>query len=382
MASLFQPAPPSTKLGRYRILSPNAGVRVSPIAIGGMSFGAKWKELGIMTAALDKEASFKLLDAFFDAGGNFIDTANNYQDEESEAIIGEWTEKRGIRDQLVIATKYTMNYKRGKDDVAIQMNYTGNSLKSLHLSVEASLRKLRTSYIDILYVHWWAWDTSIREIMNGLHSLVMSGKVLYLGISDTPAWVVAKANEWARSNGKTPFSIYQGRWSILDRAFEREIIPMAREEGLALAPWGVLGQGRIRTDEEEERRKKRGETGDTRGFQWIRTPDQVKLSHKLEEIAKEVGAKHITAVALAYVLHKTPYVYPIMGVSNVEQLEANLKALDISLTPEHIKAMESVLPFEPGFPHDIIGNGTADPAMITATGNTDRWMPVPALPSM
>ncbi|KIJ22754.1 hypothetical protein M422DRAFT_196755, partial [Sphaerobolus stellatus SS14] len=171
---------------------------------------------------------------------------------------------------------------------------------------------------------------------------------------DTPAWVVAKANEWARSNGKTPFSIYQGRWSILDRAFEREIIPMAREEGLALAPWGVLGQGRIRTDEEEERRKKRGETGDTRGFQWIRTPDQVKLSHKLEEIAKEVGAKHITAVALAYVLHKTPYVYPIMGVSNVEQLEANLKALDISLTPEHIKAMESVLPFEPGFPHDII----------------------------
>ncbi|KIJ54218.1 hypothetical protein M422DRAFT_153871 [Sphaerobolus stellatus SS14] len=355
MASLFQPAPPpSTKLGRYRILSPNAGVRVSPISIGGMSFGTKWKELGIMTAALDKEASFKLLDTFFDAGGNFIDTANNYQDEDSETIIGEWAEKRGIRDQLVIATKYTTNYKRGKDDVAIQMNYVGNSLKSLHVSVEASLKKLRTSYIDILYVHWWAWDTSIREIMNGLHSLVMSGKVLYLGISDAPAWVVAKANEWARSNGKTPFSIYQGRWSILDRAFEREIIPMAREEGLALAPWGVLGQGRIRTDEEEERRKQTGETGRTRGNQWMRTPDQVKLSHKLEEIVKEVGAKHITAVALAYVLHKTPYVYPIMGVSNVEQLEANLEALDISLTPEHIKAMESVLPFEPGFPHDII----------------------------
>ncbi|KIJ54217.1 hypothetical protein M422DRAFT_25161 [Sphaerobolus stellatus SS14] len=384
MASLFQPAPPPpTKLGRYRILSPNAGVRVSPISLGGLTFGTKWKEHKFgMTTAVDRETSFKILDTFYDAGGNFIDTANNYQDEDSEAIIGEWAEKRGIRDQLVIATKYSCNYKRGKDDITIQMNYAGNSLKSLHLSVEASLKKLRTSYIDIFYVHWWAWDTSIREIMNGLHSLVMSGKVLYLGISDAPAWVVAKANEWARSNGKTPFSIYQGRWSILDRAFEREIIPMARDEGLALAPWGVLGQGRIRTDEEEEKRKQTGEGGRKSENEWMRTPDQAKLSRKLEEIAKEVGAKHITAVALAYVLHKTPYVYPIMGVSNVEQLEANLEALDIVLTHEHIKAMESVLPFEPGFPHDIIGNGTVDPAMITAAGNTDRWKPIPALPSV
>jgi aryl-alcohol dehydrogenase-like predicted oxidoreductase len=167
--SLFQPPPPPpTKLGRYRILSPNAGVRVSPLQLGAMSVGDKWS--GSM-GSMDKEGSFKLLDAFYEAGvsdpfdryfviidpallqGNFIDTANNYQDETSEMFIGEWAEQRGIRDQLVIATKYSANYKRGDNQIPIKMNYSGNSHKTLHVSVEASLKKLRTTYIDILYIH-------------------------------------------------------------------------------------------------------------------------------------------------------------------------------------------------------------------------------------
>jgi aryl-alcohol dehydrogenase-like predicted oxidoreductase len=166
--SLWQPPPPPpTKLGRYRVLSPNAGVRVSPLQLGGASIGDKWTSMGKM----DKESSFKLLDTFYEAGvstmsvqdfviinqwlsrqGNFIDTANAYQDETSEKFIGEWAETRGIRDQLVIATKYSTNYKRG-DSIPITINYMGNSHKSLHSSVEASLKKLRTTYIDILYVH-------------------------------------------------------------------------------------------------------------------------------------------------------------------------------------------------------------------------------------
>lgn len=165
----FQQAPPAlTKLGRYRVLSPNAGVRVSPLQLGAMNVGDKWSaNMGTM----DKESSFKLLDAFYEAGvsvafdsdfvitdsvflqGNFIDTANNYQDETSEMFIGEWAEQRGIRDQLVIATKYSANYKRGSNTIPIKMNYAGNSHKTLHISVEASLKKLRTAYIDILYVH-------------------------------------------------------------------------------------------------------------------------------------------------------------------------------------------------------------------------------------
>ncbi|KIJ55749.1 hypothetical protein M422DRAFT_24276 [Sphaerobolus stellatus SS14] len=379
--SLWKPAPPPpTKLGVYRVLSPKAGIRVSPLQLGGLNIGDKWSShLG----AMDKESSFKLLDAYYTAGGNFIDTSNNYQDETSEMYIGEWAEQRGIRDQLVIATKYSANYKNNREDIPIKINYVGNSVKNMHVSVEASLKKLRTSYIDILYIHWWDYSISIEEVMSGLHHLVALGKVLYLGISDAPAWVVASANQWARCHGKTPFVIYQGNWSILERSFERDIIPMARAEGLALAPWGVLGGGRIYTDEEEQRRKESGEKGRViLNPNWERTPNEVKISRKLEEVAKEVGAKNITAVAIAYVMHKTPYVFPIIGGRKTEQLYANVEALDIQLKPEHIQSLESVLPFEPGFPHYMIGDGTKDMPFWIAAGHTARWQVVPAAPTI
>ncbi|KAI9440921.1 NADP-dependent oxidoreductase domain-containing protein [Lactarius indigo] len=379
------PPPPPTKLGRYRTLSPLAGVRVSPLQLGAMSIGSKWQEFGV--GSMDKTNSFGLLDAYFDAGGNFIDTANTYQDESSEAFIGEWAEKRGIRDQLVIATKYSTNYKRTLGDHMV--NYSGNSTKSLHLSVDASLKKLRTTYIDILYVHWWDYTTSVEEVVNSLHILVQQGKVLYLGISDTPAWVVSKANQYAKDHGKTPFSIYQGSWSVFDRSFERDIIPMARSEGLALAPWGVLGAGKI---VEETRRREKSRT--IFGSNLERTPEQTKVYDVLEEIGKEVGTESLTAIAIAYHLQKLPYVFPIIGGRRVEQLMENIAALDISLTAEQIKRIEEASPFDPGFPHvmivrivssidrltraslvDVIaykGNGTSDTYYAQSAGHCDR----------
>ena len=141
------------------------------------------------------------------------------------------------------------------------MHYTGNNLKAMHISVHASLKKLRTSYIDIFYVHFWDYNCTVEEVMNSLHHLVAQGKVLYLGVSDTPAWIVSKANMYARLMGKTPFVIYQGAWSILQRDFERDIIPMARSEGMALMPWNVLASGKIRSDAEERRRRETGENG-------------------------------------------------------------------------------------------------------------------------
>ena len=190
-----------------------------------------------------------------------------------------------------------MDYKRGKDNIKQHVNYVGNNIKSMHLSVNASLKKLRTDYIDILYVHWWDWDTSVEEVMDGLHNLVAQGKVLYLvsysisflpanhllrafkGISDTPAWIVAQANQYAKYNQKTPFVIYQGAWSLLERSFERDIIPMARSLGLALAPFGTLGSGKFRTDEEEERRRVTGEKGrDVYGSGWERNENEKKIS--------------------------------------------------------------------------------------------------------
>ncbi|KAI0752669.1 Aldo/keto reductase [Daedaleopsis nitida] len=373
MSRLFQPAPPPpTKLGYYRQLSPLAGLHVSPLCLGAMSIGNKWEKFGM--GAMNKETSFKLLDAFYKAGGNFIDTANNYQDETSEEFIGEWMEKRNIRNQMVIATKYTTNYKRGSDDIAQKVHYTGNNVKAMHISVEDSLKKLRTSYIDILYVHWWDWDTSVEEVMNGLHHLVASGKVLYLGISDTPAWIVAKANQYARLTGKTPFVIYQGAWSILQRDFERDIIPMARAEGLALAPWNVLAGGHIRTDEEEERRRQTGEKGRIISRpDWERTEDERKVCKALEEVAKQAGTTSIQAVAVAYVMHKTTHVFPIIGGRKVEQLEGNIEALNITLSEEQVKYLESVLPFQPGFPHNILGDGSDFPYLQKDAANFVRW---------
>ncbi|KAJ3754650.1 Aldo/keto reductase [Lentinula raphanica] len=379
--SFWQPAPdPPTKLGVYRTLSARAGIRVSPICLGAMSIGDKWNEASLLQhfmGSMDKESSFKLLDAYFDMGGNFIDTANNYQHETSEEFIGEWMEKRQIRDQLVIATKYTTNYKMGDQNIKQKVNFTGNNAKSLHLSVEASLKKLRTSYIDILYVHWWDFDTSVEEVMDSLHNMVVSGKVIYLGISDTPAWIVSQANQYAKDHGKTPFVIYQGKWSVLDRSFERDIIPMARSQGMALAPWGVVGSGKLRTDAEEQRRKETGEKGrQMGGAGWERNEEQVKMSHALEKVANEIGAKHITAVAIAYVMQKTPYVFPIIGGRKVENLVANLEALDISLSDEQIKEIESVLPFDIGFPTDFIGDGSEHNFLLNATAKMQR-LPYP-----
>lgn len=153
-------------------------------------------------------------------------------------------------------------------------------MKSLTLSVNASLKKLRTDYIDLLYVHWWDFTTSVEEVMHGLNALISTGKVLYLGVSDTPAWVVVKANAYARQHGLRPFSVYQGRWSANFRDMEREIVPMCEDQGMAIAPWGPLGQGRLKPA------KTRAEqhVGAPRAAQMSET--EVKISDALEKVAK------------------------------------------------------------------------------------------------
>jgi aryl-alcohol dehydrogenase-like predicted oxidoreductase len=352
MAELFQPAPePPTELGRYRILSSTAGIRVSPLQLGAMSIGDAWSDF---MGSMDKASSFKLLDAFYEAGGNFIDTANNYQCEQSETWLGEWMAERKNRDQLVIATKFTTEYKAHELGKGKTVNYCGNHKRSLHMSVRDSLRKLQTDWIDILYLHWWDHTTSIEEIMDSLHILVEQGKVLYVGVSDTPAWVVSAANTYARAHGKTPFSIYQGQWNVLLRDFEREIIPMARHFGMALAPWNALGGGKFQTKKALEERKKRGE-----GLRSLRGPDQTKdeakMSEALAKVASEHGIESVTAIALAYVLSKAPNVFPLVGGRKVEHLQDNIQALKIKLTAEQIEYLESVKPFDVGFPNTFIG---------------------------
>jgi aryl-alcohol dehydrogenase-like predicted oxidoreductase len=338
-------APPAkSPLSRYRLLSPTASVRVSPLCLGAMNFGDAWKDY---MGACDQATTEKILDFFYSQGGNFIDTANNYQNEESEAWIGEWMKKRGVRDQMVIATKYTTSFRAGHPDSEIIANSTGNGTKSLNTSVAASLRKLQTDYIDLLYVHWWDYSTSIPELMQALNVLVTQGKVLYLGISDTPAWVVSKANQYARDHGLRQFSVYQGRWSAASRDFERDIIPMARDEGMGLCPWGALGGGKFKSDEQRQQ---------SGGRNVEASEEDIKVSKALEAVAKRKNTV-ITSVAQAYVMHKTPYVFPIIGGRTIDHLKANVEALTLSLSEEDIKEIESAIPFDIGFPNNFLWGG-------------------------
>ncbi|EIT82230.1 voltage-gated shaker-like K+ channel, subunit beta/KCNAB [Aspergillus oryzae 3.042] len=356
-------------LARYRQLAPSASVRVSPLCLGAMTFGTASKE---RYGECSKDATFEILDYFVSQGGNFIDTANAYREEQSEIWLGEWLASRQNRDQMVIATKYTTGWQGHHKD-KIQANYGGNGTKSMRISLEASLRKLQTTYIDLFYVHWWDYTVSIPELMHSLNDLVVSGKVLYLGISDTPAWVVAKANQYARDHGLRQFTVYQGMWNAAMRDFERDIIPMCRDEGMGLCPYGVLNQGRFQTEEGFKEREKRN---DGRNFIPLSEHDK-KVSRVLEDVANAKGVE-LLQVALAYVLQKTPYVFPIVGARKVEHIKGVVPAVGITLTTEEIEKIESAYTFDPGFPHTFLsGTLFGDGAPQGAYGPGDVWLTKP-----
>lgn len=295
-----------------------------------------------------KEDAFNILDTFYQNGGNFLDTANTYQEGQSEVWVGEWLTSRDVREQFVIATKYSASHSVGKKG-EITSNYGGNNTKSMRASIELSLKRLQTDYIDLFYVHWWDFTTSIPELMQSLNQLVASGKVLYLGISDTPAWVVSKANQYARDHGLRPFSVYQGMFNCNMRDFERDIIPMCHDEGMSLAPYGVLGQGRFQSQKVYQEREKHNPG---RNFIPLSEADK-KISNVLETIAGRKGTQ-VTSIALAYALQKTPYLFPIVGGRKVEHIQGNIDALAITLSPEDIEEIESVNEFDFGFPHTFL----------------------------
>ena len=349
LADLFSPFPaPKSGLGVHQALAPNAATRVSPLAIGGMNFGDRWDDF---MGAMSKDQVFELLDYFYDQGGNYVDTANNYQSEQSEEWIGDWIASRKNRESIVLATKFTTNYKVGQRDAfPIQSNFGGNTAKSLRVSVDASLKKLQTDYIDLLYVHWFDYTSTIEELCINLNHLVAAGKVLYLGVSDTPAWFVSQFNQYAKDHGLTPFSVYQGRWSAAERDFEREIIPMCRANGMGLAIWGALGGGNFKTKAEIEKAKAEGDQGRTLGGA---TPAQALVLPVLEKISNDTGY-NMTGVALAYIRSKEPYTIPIVGGRKISHLKDNIRALELKLSEEQIKEIEDAVQFEPGFPHNFI----------------------------
>ena len=416
---------PSTPLGLHRSLSPTASIKVSPLCLGGISIGSSWSP----TFGANEDP-FTLLDTFVELGGNFIDTSNVYNSEDSEKLIGEWMESRGVRDQMVVATKYSSGYKYHDDRVRFMTNYTGNSAKSMYVSVRDSLRKLRTEYIDILCKYdaskghhdrtpgtfadhptfaigrcplvcvepnpsplrgllmagRWDFGTSVEEVMRHLHALVMARQVLYLGVSDTPAWVVVKANACksssiphgnttkadrqpavAKANGLTPFSVYQGSWSAAQRDMEGEIIPMCQDQGLAVVPWASLGGGQLLSSEQ---RQKLEADPNQAGRQKNIKQSSIQVSDTLEAIASEKKTT-LQAIALAYLLSQYPHTVPLVGVQKVEHIKAMPAALEVDLSDEDIARIHKASPYDPGFPMTFLFNFRGDQPYHLGMGEKD-----------
>ena len=311
-----------------------------------------------------KEEAFAILDYYHDQGGNFLDTASNYQSEQSETWIGEWMASRpGLRDEMVVATKYSFYFTTYKGhDKILQSNFGGNNAKSMRLSLDASLKKLQTDYIDVFYVHWWDSTTSIPELMHSLNTFVEQGKVLYLGVSDTPAWIVSKANEYARGKGLRQFSVYQGLWNAAMRDFERDILPMCAAEGMGIVPWGVVGRGNFKSEKQRETSKGEGRQ--------MGGPSEAdfKVSKVLEKLADAKGTA-ITSIALAYIIQKVPYVFPLVGVRKIEHLKGNIEALGVTLTDDDVQEIEGATDFDVGFPLNFISSRPGGPR-----GPEDIWL--------
>ncbi|KAH8687321.1 NADP-dependent oxidoreductase domain-containing protein [Tricladium varicosporioides] len=336
-------------LAYHRILSPSASIKVSPICLGAMNFGSKWTQL---MGECTKETAFSILDFYHSSGGNFIDTANLYMGGESELWLGEWLTSRNIRDEMVIATKFSLTARmmvvEPEGSTAILSNYGGNNKKALRLSLQQSLENLKTDYVDIYYVHIWDGLTSIEELMHALHEVVVAGKVLYLGCSNWPAWLVVKANDYARHHSLTPFVVYEGRWNPAEREIEREILPMCKAEGMGIMVWNALGGGKFRVMKEEG-----GRNFDDAMEMGAPRDNFQKFAPVMEEIGKSKGTD-ATGVALRYGMLKAPYIFPIVGGRKIEHLKKNIAALSVNLSNEEIEKIEAAVPFDFSYPHIIL----------------------------
>lgn len=319
---------------KYKILG-NTGLRVSELCLGTMTFGEDWGW------GASKETCKELLEIYLDAGGNFIDTANNYTNGSSERILGELLQ--GMRQRMVLGSKYTLMTDPKN------INSGGNQRKNMMYAVEESLKKLKTDYIDLYWVHIRDRYTPVGEVIRGLEDLVRSGKVLYTGISDTPAWVTAKANAMAESRHWIPFNAIQVEYNLIERTPERELIPMAEEENLSVLAWSPLAGGLLSGKYNSENQKEKEESrlqGNPR-----LTDHNLAIADAVIEVARELEIP-APAVALSW-LKKNPGVIPIAGARKPHQLKENLECVDYDLPDGHMAKLNEASKIALGFPHDF-----------------------------
>ncbi|MEM6429203.1 MAG: aldo/keto reductase [Deinococcota bacterium] len=334
-------------------------MRVSELALGTMTFGERW---GWGASRAESRAMFE---AYAHTGGNFIDTANLYTEGESEQFVGEFIAVD--RDHFVVASKYSLG------SVESDANAVGNSRKSLMGSLQASLKRLQTTYLDILWLHAWDATTPVREVMRALDDVVRMGLVRYVAVSDTPAWVVSQANTYAELHGLTPFTGLQIEYSLIERTPERDLLPMARAFEMAVTPWGALASGiltgKYNTDKNNKSEPSEGRipTGHAR-----LNARNLQIAAEVRRVADELDAT-ASQVALAWLRQQAGTMIPIVGARKLSQLEDNLASLSLNLSTSHIQQLNDASAIELGFPHNMLA---AEPAqkrlMGTAFGKLRR----------
>jgi aryl-alcohol dehydrogenase-like predicted oxidoreductase len=311
-----------------------------------MTFGTDWGW------GADQAESRRIFDTYVDRGGNFIDSANQYTEGSAERLVGEFAREK--RERLVLATKYTLSTRKGDP------NSGGNHRKSMLRSVESSLKRLQTDYIDVLYLHAWDFTTSPEEIMRAFDDLVRSGKVLYAAISDAPAWQVARMQTLADVRGWAPLIALQIEYSLIQRTVERDLIPMARELGLGVIPWSPLGSGVLAgkyTLKDLEGGSGEAQAKGTRKNVAAANGSLSERGLAIAEVVKSVAHdldKTPSQVAIAWTLQNPAVVAPIVGARTLAQLEDNLKALEVTLPPEALSRLDEASRIDLGFPHEFL----------------------------
>ena len=337
---------------RYKLFG-KSGLRVSELCLGAMTFGQDW---GSMLAGAPKESAKKIFDSFVNTGGNFIDTANIYQNGTSEKYVGEFIAPD--RKKFVLATKYTIS--TDPDDP----NASGSHRKNLVQSVDASLKRLNTSYIDLLWIHVWDPMTPIEEVMRALDDLIRSGKILYVGISDTPAWIVSQANSIADLRSWSPFIGIQIMYSLIERTPERELLPMAHALDIGVTAWSPLGSGVLSgkynkqavSNNDKGKQQNRLDVGNPMTANFLNERN-FSIANEVQEVAREID-RTPSQVALNWIRQQNKQnkgvIIPIIGAKTEAQITDNLGCLDFELTPDQLKRLDDKTKIQLGFPHDFI----------------------------
>lgn len=320
------------------------GLRVADFCLGTMTFGEEWGW------GSSKEEARKIYEYYRGQGGNFIDTANIYTNGTSEQFVGQFLS--GHRDEMVLATKYT-NAAAGTNP-----NAGGNQRKSMMAAVEASLKRLKTDYIDLYWMHIWDQMTPVEEVMRAFDDLVRQGKVLYVGVSDAPAWWVAEANTMAELCRWTCFAGLQIEYNLIERTPERELLPMAKAFGLTITAWSPLAGGLLTGKylDGESKGESKGEASRLarEGLEAMRKDKahEDRVAQAVLALSKKLGVS-AAQVALAWLRYAGVPVIPIIGAKKLSQLEDNLNSAKVELGADDLKVLNEASDIKLGFPHDF-----------------------------